>query len=379
MACVAATPLCSRQLSFVGLLPFQNLNVTIHAHSSRCMCLSRADSTSFTMTTTAGGSAALHPGEQWRDTTGALIRAHGGAVLFAGDRCYWYGADGYRQPNATDFSRRAPNRQINVYSSTDLYNWVRHDSPAFVMPCASTARAAEGCYADRPKVIPAGSDGLYTMWLKATPFVAVAVASSPLGPFKLRARWRPEGLSVGDIGAFVDPRSRRGFLIYSVKPHPAGVKRVVRISRMSADRLNVSSGAGSTSTIPLAREAPVLFYDAQRRRYLAWTSRSSGWRANAAECFSAVDILHGPWQSEGNPTQSSTSFESQATFILALPQAEGLRSGRQRRFIYMADRCALLTQIMRARDSRHLPMCAHSPLSALRANCARGSCGQWQV
>lgn len=315
-----------------------------------------------------GPSTAFHPGEQWRDTGGELIRAHGGAVLFGSDRYYWYGADGYRQPNATDFAFRSPNRQINVYSSTDLYNWAKHESPAFVMPCAHAARAPEGCYADRPKVIPAG--GLYAMWLKSTPFVAIAVANSPLGPFKLRARWRPEGLSLGDIGTFVDPVSERAFLISSVKPQSVGARRVVRISRMTADRLNLSSGASISSTIPFAREAPALFFDAHLGRYLAWTSRPSGWRANAAEVFSTTDLLRGPWRSEGNPTRSSTSFDSQATFILPVPSSSQQQL-RPSRFIYMADRCAA-SELKLLHKLRHALV--HVLISRVRARarvCAR--------
>ena len=61
-------------------------------------------------------------------------------------------------------------------------------------------------------------------------------------------------------------------------------------------------------------------------------SRASGWRANAAELFSAT-ALHGPWRSEGNPTRDPTSFNSQSTYILPVT-----RAGGRLRFVYMADR-----------------------------------------
>ena len=121
---------------------------------------------------------------------------------------------------------------------------------------------------------------------------------------------------------------------------------------MSSDLLNLTTEA--VATIPLAREAPALLYEPSRRRYYLWSrsrlallltlrrllsgqpkewrvralaarcgasscvlfatlemhphlislsllpsldSRASGWRANAAELFSAT-ALHGPWRSE---------------------------------------------------------------------------------
>ena len=289
---------------------------------------------------------AFHPGELWTDTSGRRIRAHGASVIFVAEtqRYYWYGAHGYRQPNGTDFQHTLPNRRINVYSSKDLYNWSPHSSPAFVMPCGSLGRSSEGCYVDRPKVIPAAALNGYIMWLKATPFVAVATADSPLGPFRLLSRWRPgDQMAIGDIGTFVDPRSLHAYLIYSVKPSSPSERRVVRVSQMTNDRVNLSDAgrAASSSTIPFAREAPALFFDSAQHRYLAWTSRPSGWRANAAELFSTDDLLHGRWTSEGNPTRSSTSFNSQAACILPLPINSTQRSAGQR-FLYVADRCVVL-------------------------------------
>ena len=251
----------------------------------------------------------IHSGSLWRDTAGNRIRAHGAGLLAVGRRYYWYGADAYRQPNQTRSLGRAPNRRINVLSSHDLYNWDAYSEAAF----------HDGCYVDRPKVIEAGGGGGhigYIMWLKSTPFVAVATAVSPLGPFRLRARWRPSGEHVGDIGTFVDPSSGAAYLVYSVKPTAPAMRRVLHVRAMTPDRLNLT--ADLVSAIPLAREAPAAFHDPASGRYFLWTSRPSGWRANAAELFSAPS-MSGPWQSMGNPTHSLDSFNSQGSYILPLP------------------------------------------------------------
>ena len=136
----------------------------------------------------------------------------------------------------------------------------------------------------------------------------------------------------------------------------------MRVSQMTNDRVNLSDAgrAASSSTIPFAREAPALFFDSAQHRYLAWTSRPSGWRANAAELFSTDDLLHGRWTSEGNPTRSSTSFNSQAAAILPLPINSTQRSAGQR-FLYVADRCVVLRPPCTS-SSLPSPLLCSSPL-----------------
>ena len=111
------------------------------------------------------------------------------------------------------------------------------------------------------------------------------------------------------------------------------ITRVLRIRMLRADLLNFTSADGAAvATIGVPREAPALFYEPIVRRYFLWCSRATGWRANAAEVFSA-SALSGPWRSEGNPTHNATSFESQSTFILPVTGRDG-----RARFVYVADR-----------------------------------------
>ena len=235
------------------------------------------------------------------------------------------------------------------------------------------------------------------MWLKCTPYVAVARADSPVGPFDLVARWRAEAQGdVGDLTAFMDPLSSRGYVVYSLKmarrqrnetvlgltappgpvrksPTPGGAwsgpvgkgrttadgpamaasagapaaaptTRLLRIRMLRADLLNFTAhftsaeaSAGdapedAVATISAAREAPALFFEPSLGRYFLWCSRATGWKANAAEVYSA-SALSGPWRSEGNPTRHPTSFDSQSTYVLPVTGMDG-----RARFIYVADR-----------------------------------------
>ena len=101
--------------------------------------------------------SSLRPGTLWLDSDGNPIRAHT-AGIYADDAgaYYWVGADSYRQPAA---GHTSANKQLNIYSSFDLYNW-RFRAVAFQSPIH---------YADRPKVVRS-SKGQFVMWFKSTPF-----------------------------------------------------------------------------------------------------------------------------------------------------------------------------------------------------------------
>jgi hypothetical protein len=84
-----------------------------------------------------------------------------------------------------------------------------------------------------------------------------------------------------------------------------------------------------------------------RGRYFLFTSGCTGWRPNAARLAVASSIW-GPWQHVGNPVegteaQKANTFESQSTYVLAVP-------GKPDAFIFMAD----CWRPQDARDGRYL-------------------------
>lgn len=209
----------------------------------------------------------------------------------------------------------------------------------------------------------------------------------------------------------------QGYLIYSIRvalSHPTAnsrgsVSRSIRIVELTADL----RGLGRVvHTFGYAREAPAPFVDRANRRYYLWTrwaalpcmipscpllpgvpspsaityflSRATGWRANAAELFTATSIT-GPWVSLGNPTKHPTSFDSQVrhpenkftcwrrqcslyncpyqvSYILAVKK----RSTRLE-FIYLADRFEpyIAGPMCGAVSSTDLPHCVASLSSCM--------------
>ena len=60
------------------------------------------------------------PGQEWRDTDGELIQAHGGQVIYVDGKYYWYGEN---KSMTTSFRSPYWHNGVQCYSSDDLYTW----------------------------------------------------------------------------------------------------------------------------------------------------------------------------------------------------------------------------------------------------------------
>ena len=73
------------------------------------------------------GAQNIIPGEEWRDTDGNPINAHGGGILYHDGTYYWYGEykgkHTYRSPGVDWDCYRTEAGGVSCYSSKDLYNW----------------------------------------------------------------------------------------------------------------------------------------------------------------------------------------------------------------------------------------------------------------
>lgn len=97
---------------------------------------------------------ALTSGKVWLDEKGEVINAHGGCVLYQNGRYYWFGEK--RGASASE--------GVNVYSSSDLYNW-KFEALALAQDDTNEASdIAKGCVMERPKVIYNGATKQYVMW-----------------------------------------------------------------------------------------------------------------------------------------------------------------------------------------------------------------------
>ena len=237
-------------------------------------------------------------GEQWLDTEGNPIDAHGGGFLKHGPTYYWYGS-----------SRNALNppcchdRGINLYTSTDLYNWAYE---GLVVRSFNGSSTGNGLDLERPKVIRCTGTGQFVMWVRGTgegntpQLLAVATSDSPAGPFTFVGnrtdpfhtvnagnRNIPEGYQFADATLFTDPTSGRSYVYWRTRVNPQNTG--FRGMELTDDCLDVRSESDTQLFQSPNREAPAVFH-ANGRFYL-WTSGTDGWTPTTTHLYTASTPL----------------------------------------------------------------------------------------
>ena len=61
----------------------------------------------------------FRPGKPWYDTEGKRIQAHGGSIIEAEGKYFWYGENKEKSNGEGDIWHWG----MKIYSSLDLYNW----------------------------------------------------------------------------------------------------------------------------------------------------------------------------------------------------------------------------------------------------------------
>lgn len=329
---------------------------------------------------TVSADNGILPGEIWRDVKGDTINAHGGCVIFAEGRYYWYGE--HRSSN-----RQLPQEGVTVYSSPDLTTW-KYEGLALEAVAESGHDIELGCIIERPKVIYNEKSGKYVMWfhleLKGKGYgsarCAVAVADTPAGPFRFvrsgrvnpgfmplnlkddeasrRAAekmkwWTPEwraeiergmfamrdlegGQMSRDMTLFVDDDGK-AYHIYSSEDN-----LTLHIAELTEDYLN-HTGRFIRIFPGGHNEAPALMK--HNGKYWMITSGCTGWAPNEARLMTADSIM-GEWRQLPNPCRGENAdktFLGQSNYIMKLP-------GRENGYIAMFDKwnpeCL--------KDSRHI-------------------------
>ncbi|WP_127794578.1 glycoside hydrolase [Agromyces sp. LHK192] len=329
----------------------------------------------------------FHPGQEWLDTDGEVIQAHGGQVVPSTDDegrtiYYLYGED------RTNGYHSAPG--VHVYSSYDLYNWTDRgvalralsseeqfdEDPYFQELYGDyTQEQRDAVYRDlgtvpvagvtppiieRPKVIHNERTGKWVMWAhmdgpsatstaqyaKAT--AGVAVADSPFGPFRYidsyRLHYAPDDAMppnhapnnrgmARDMNLFVDDDGT-GYIIYSSEENAT-----MFISKLNDEYTDLATPADEAVlgvdynriTVNEHRESPAIFKHDER--YFLITSGTTGWSPNPSRWGTATDLM-GTWTNMGDPFPSwasSNSWNSQPSSVIPVDREQG-------KYIYMGDR-----------------------------------------
>ena len=276
----------------------------------------------------------VHTGEEWNDTDGNKINAHGAGILKYNGTYYMFGeikkGTTWLVPGQAWEDYRVPAGGVSCYSSKDLVNWKNEGVALSAVTGNPNHDLDTGKVIERPKVVYNKTTKKFVMWMHvdANDYsysqAGVAVSDAPAGPYKYLGSVQPNGQMSRDMTLFAD-EDDRAYLIYSSESN-----KTMHVCLLSDDYLSPTANY-SRITAAVNREAPAIFKF--NHKYYLITSDCTGWSPNPATCAVAENIL-GEWMQLSNPCKgvdANTTFQSQSTFVLPIP-------GKKDQFIFMADR-----------------------------------------
>lgn len=326
--------------------------------------------TPFIIKAQSGKADSFRPGEIWPDDQGIHINAHGGGILYHNGVYYWYGEHKTEGPGGN----RA-NVGVQVYSSTDLYNW-KNEGVAMAVVDDENSLIVRGCVIERPKVIYNRKNNNFVLWfhheLKGMGYTAaktgVAVSNSPTGPFQYLGSinpnpgiwplnfteeqknstypdnmksWTHEWIQAVKDGMFVVRDHKKGQMARDMTLfvdddgkayhiHASEENLTLHIAELDEDYTAFSGRY--VRILPAGHnEAPAIIK--RNGKYVMITSGCTGWDPNPARSAIASHIF-GPWQELGNPCigeGAEITFDSQSTYITPV-------AGKPDYYIFMGDR-----------------------------------------
>lgn len=265
-------------------------------------------------------------GEEWLDTDGNRINAHGGGILYHEGVYYWYGE---YKGDSTYWNPKVPNWEcyrteaggVSCYSSTNLVDW---KFEGVVLPSESSDESSDLHYSnvlERPKVIYNDKTKKFVMWLHVDSHdylkaaAGVAVSDKPNGKFEYLGSMRPNNAMSRDMTLFKDDDGK-AYHVYSSEEN-----KTLYISLLTDDYLQ-PTGVFTRNFIDQSREAPAVFK--RNDKYYILSSGCTGWDPNQAE-YAMANSMMGEWVVMGNPCSgidADITFYGQSTHVLPVAGKE---------------------------------------------------------
>ena len=257
----------------------------------------------------------------WKDVDGNFIHAHGGQIVEYDDIYYWIGATIKLPPSYLS-------EGINCYSSVDLVNWkfvneIFHNT-SIVVTNSNNSNVGPPWRIERPKVVYNSNNNNFVMWFHldtssfALKSVGVSTSDTICGNYTWVDSFEPDGLASYDMGLFDDSNynssndNGNAYLVRSVENKFAGVSQL----NYSNDYLNTTEN-GIISQGP-QMEGVTIF---KLNTYYLFGSHLTGWKPNAAilcTTNNTISLINAQWKNCANPSNSSTTYNSQSTFVTRL-------------------------------------------------------------
>lgn len=267
----------------------------------------------------------IYPGKVWRDTDGNPIQAHGFSVFYDENtlQYYWFGEN-------KEFTKKGGtvwHWGVNLYTSSDLYNWEKHGLIIPPQPNDLHSPLHPTYCMDRPHILYCKKNGKYVAWLKimageVSQFMSVMTADKLEGPYTFEKMiYKPLDMDSGDFCLHIDGQTGVGYIFFE-RPH------FQLICATLTDDFTAVTGEYSVHydglLPPYTREAPTIF-EHNGKKYL-FTSGTSGYYPNASRVC-VFDDYHGEYRDLGDPCigdKTATTFSSQITCVLQIPGTDQL-------------------------------------------------------
>ena len=263
------------------------------------------------------------PGQEWLDTDGVAIQAHGGQVIYDNGKYYWIGEN---KNMTTSLNCPYWHNGVQCYSSDDLYNW-KNEGTILKANDDINSPLCRQRIIDRPHVLYNKKTNKYVMWIKfsgtpdkpkdwSTQHAGIAICDTINGEYELVKEFFPNGQCMGDFDFVEDTETGTVYIYFShiIGPNPSDVLCM----RLTEDYLGVEKGSIAYfpyGSPPDSREAPALFKHGGKI-YLA-TSGTSGYNPNPSMIAEATDC-EGPWNVLGDicvGDDTKSTFHSQISCI----------------------------------------------------------------
>lgn len=272
-------------------------------------------------------------GEQWLDTEGNPINAHGAGMLYHNGKYYMYGEYKVGETILPEWATwecyRTDVTGVSCYSSSDLRNW-KFEGVVLKAEEDPSSDLHKSKVLERPKVVYNARTGKFVMWAhvesadygKAA--AGVAVADSPVGPFRYLGSFRPNNAMSRDQTVFVDDDGRAYQFASSEN------NQTMYINELTDDYLR-PTGRYTRNFIGASREAPAVFK--RDGKYYVLSSGCTGWDPNVAQ-VAVADSIMGEWTVIGDPCrgpEADKTFYAQSTYVQPV-------QGKQDCYLAMFDR-----------------------------------------
>ncbi|OAS22392.1 RICIN domain-containing protein [Paenibacillus oryzisoli] len=272
----------------------------------------------------------------WYDTDGNEIWAQGGFVIQKDGTHYWYGMD-YSVSGV---------KKINLYTSTDLKAWTKHESVVDFTSInvkldaigdTTTKRFLNTQWVGRPVVAYNSATSKYVMiseWGSGDGNrnkLMFFTSDNPDGPFTYEKNIaQPGGFKMGDLGSIFTDDDGSTYITYTIDY--VNTNGGLQISQLTSDYLDL---AGTTKTFVSTgpyKEATTLFK--RNGKYIMLASTTNGWSSSQTWCYSTLS-LSGTW---ANPYVCATSPYSGNSYDTQTDQVLPIQGTSGTMYMYIGDR-----------------------------------------